>query len=182
MAEQLLLNWTAASIIEVSFKRFSVFPITTKIFVYHNKRAHSKGVLACLDGYMNLALDQTEEYQNGQLKNKYGDAFIRGNNVLYISTSKIRRNWVDFICNLKLHWNYLENKSNHSMYFYFTVVISFVFYYKTSAYILVNVNWSWDIAIRLRKYFSAKPQEEQMHQTRLNYKPRIPLDVLQFYV
>ena len=29
---------------------------------------------------------QTEEYVNGQLKNKYGDAFIRGNNVLYIST------------------------------------------------------------------------------------------------
>jgi len=46
------------------------------------------GVLACLDGYMNIALDQTEEYQNGQLKNKYGDAFIRGNNVLYISTQR----------------------------------------------------------------------------------------------
>ena len=38
------------------------------------------GVLACLDGFMNIALDQTEEYVNGQLKNKYGDAFIRGNN------------------------------------------------------------------------------------------------------
>uniref|UniRef100_A0A8C0UXZ2 Sm domain-containing protein n=1 Tax=Cyanistes caeruleus TaxID=156563 RepID=A0A8C0UXZ2_CYACU len=37
-------------------------------------------VLACLDGYMNIALEQTEEYVNGQLKNKYGDAFIRGNN------------------------------------------------------------------------------------------------------
>lgn len=50
----------------------------------------SVGVLACLDGYMNIALDQTEEYVNGQLKNKYGDAFIRGNNVLYISTQKRR--------------------------------------------------------------------------------------------
>ena len=49
------------------------------------------GVLACLDGYMNIALEQTEEYSNGQLKNKYGDAFIRGNNVLFISTQK-RRN------------------------------------------------------------------------------------------
>lgn len=29
-----------------------------------------------------------QEYVNGQLKNKYGDCFIRGNNVLYISTSK----------------------------------------------------------------------------------------------
>ena len=39
---------------------------------------------------MNIALEQTEEYVNGQLKNKYGDAFIRGNNVLYISTQKRR--------------------------------------------------------------------------------------------
>lgn len=41
------------------------------------------GVLANLDGYMNIALEQTEEYVNGQLKNKYGDAFIRGNNGEY---------------------------------------------------------------------------------------------------
>lgn len=54
------------------------------------KIKHFAGVLACLDGYMNIALDQTEEYANGQLKNKYGDAFIRGNNVLYISTQKRR--------------------------------------------------------------------------------------------
>lgn len=38
------------------------------------------GVLACLDGFMNIAMEQTEEYVNGQLKAKYGDAFIRGNN------------------------------------------------------------------------------------------------------
>ena len=38
------------------------------------------GILTCLDGYMNIAMEQTEEYVNGQLKNKYGDAFIRGNN------------------------------------------------------------------------------------------------------
>ncbi|CAH3038752.1 unnamed protein product [Pocillopora meandrina] len=47
--------------------------------------------VACLDGYMNIALEQTEEYANGQLKNKYGDAFLRGNNVLYISTQKTSR-------------------------------------------------------------------------------------------
>lgn len=29
---------------------------------------------------MNIALEQTEEYVNGQLRNKYGDTFIRGNN------------------------------------------------------------------------------------------------------
>lgn len=50
-----------------------------------------RGVLSCLDGYMNIALEQTEEYVHGQLKNKYGDTFIRGNNVLYISTQRARR-------------------------------------------------------------------------------------------
>ncbi|KAG0735551.1 hypothetical protein G6F57_011762 [Rhizopus arrhizus] len=47
-----------------------------------------KGTLACLDGYMNIALENTEEYVDGRLKNKYGDTFIRGNNVLYISADK----------------------------------------------------------------------------------------------
>jgi U6 snRNA-associated Sm-like protein LSm6 len=45
-----------------------------------------KGILVALDGYMNIAMEQTEEYVHGQLKGKYGDAFIRGNNVLYISS------------------------------------------------------------------------------------------------
>lgn len=38
------------------------------------------GVLSCLDGFMNIALEQTEEHVNGVVTNKYGDAFIRGNN------------------------------------------------------------------------------------------------------
>jgi U6 snRNA-associated Sm-like protein LSm6 len=29
---------------------------------------------------MNIALEQTCEYVNGELKNQYGDTFIRGNN------------------------------------------------------------------------------------------------------
>ena len=53
-----------------------------------NSGVDYRGILACLDGYMNIAMEQTEEYQNGQLKAKYGDTFIRGNNVLYISTQK----------------------------------------------------------------------------------------------
>ncbi len=61
-------------------------PVVVKL----NSGADYRGVLACLDGYMNIALEQTEEYVNGQLKNKYGDAFLRGNNVLYISTQKRR--------------------------------------------------------------------------------------------
>ncbi|EIM91803.1 LSM-domain-containing protein [Stereum hirsutum FP-91666 SS1] len=47
-----------------------------------------RGVLSCLDGYMNIALEQTEEHVNGAVTNRYGDAFIRGNNVLYISADE----------------------------------------------------------------------------------------------
>ncbi|GJE89276.1 LSm6 domain-containing protein [Phanerochaete sordida] len=47
-----------------------------------------RGVLSCLDGYMNIALEQTEEHVNGVVTNRYGDAFIRGNNVLYISAAE----------------------------------------------------------------------------------------------
>ena len=61
-------------------------PVVVKL----NSGVDYRGILACLDGYMNIAMEQTEEYQNGQLKAKYGDTFIRGNNVLYISTAKDR--------------------------------------------------------------------------------------------
>ncbi|KAF9483737.1 Sm-like ribonucleoprotein [Pholiota conissans] len=47
-----------------------------------------KGVLSCLDGFMNIALEQTEEHVNGVITNRYGDSFIRGNNVLYISAAE----------------------------------------------------------------------------------------------
>uniref|UniRef100_A0A5K3EGQ5 U6 snRNA-associated Sm-like protein LSm6 n=1 Tax=Mesocestoides corti TaxID=53468 RepID=A0A5K3EGQ5_MESCO len=59
-------------------------PVVVKL----NSGADYRGVLISLDGYMNVVLEQTEEYVEGQLKNKYGEAFIRGNNVLYISTQK----------------------------------------------------------------------------------------------
>lgn len=54
-----------------------------------NGGGNYRGVLACLDGYMNIAMEQTEEYDStGILKNKYGDCFIRGNNVMYISAAR----------------------------------------------------------------------------------------------
>ncbi|KAJ3152136.1 U4/U6-U5 snRNP complex subunit lsm6 [Irineochytrium annulatum] len=53
------------------------------VVVKLNSGVDYRGTLACLDGYMNIALEQTEEYVNGQLKNKYGDCFIRGNNGSY---------------------------------------------------------------------------------------------------
>ena len=43
------------------------------------------GVLACLDGFLDIALEQTEEYQNGEKKAQLGDCFIRGNNVMYLA-------------------------------------------------------------------------------------------------
>jgi U6 snRNA-associated Sm-like protein LSm6 len=42
--------------------------------------AEYRGVLVCLDGYMNIALEQTEEYVDGALRSKLGDCFLRGNN------------------------------------------------------------------------------------------------------
>ncbi|QDZ21631.1 U6 snRNA-associated ribonucleoprotein [Chloropicon primus] len=60
-----------------------------QVLVKLNSGSDYKGVLACLDGYMNIAMEQTEEYVNGELKNKYGDCFIRGNNVLYIHAKKV---------------------------------------------------------------------------------------------
>lgn len=62
-------------------------PVRVKL----NSGIEYRGVLACLDGYMNIAMEQTEEFFDGQLKAKYGDCFIRGNNVLYISTQGKRR-------------------------------------------------------------------------------------------
>ena len=49
------------------------------IYIYINYT----GILACLDGFMNIAMEQTEEYADGQLKARYGDCFIRGNNGEY---------------------------------------------------------------------------------------------------
>lgn len=38
------------------------------------------GELQSVDGFMNIALEQTKEYVNGKLHRSYGDAFVRGNN------------------------------------------------------------------------------------------------------
>lgn len=51
---------------------------------------------------MNIAIEQTEEYVNGQLKNKYGDAFLRGNNGKFLSfvsaTAILKAIHVSFSC------------------------------------------------------------------------------------
>lgn len=56
-------------------------PIVVKL----NSGVEYRGELSSVDGYMNIALEKTEEWVGGQVRNRYGDVFIRGNNVLYIS-------------------------------------------------------------------------------------------------
>lgn len=41
-------------------------PVVVKL----NSGVDYRGILACLDGYMNIALEQTEEYVNGQVISK----------------------------------------------------------------------------------------------------------------
>jgi hypothetical protein len=38
------------------------------------------GELQSVDGYMNIALEQTNEIVDGKVRRNYGDAFVRGNN------------------------------------------------------------------------------------------------------
>lgn len=51
------------------------------------------GELQSVDGYMNIALENTEEYINGELKQSYGDAFVRGNNGLINSSRRVLCMW-----------------------------------------------------------------------------------------
>nr|VDD52523.1 unnamed protein product [Brassica oleracea] len=48
--------------------------VLVKLYIEFSFTFSYTGILACLDGYMNIAMEQTEEYVNGKLKNKYGDA------------------------------------------------------------------------------------------------------------
>jgi U6 snRNA-associated Sm-like protein LSm6 len=40
----------------------------------------TRGELQSVDGYMNIALEKTEEHVDGVKRRTYGDAFVRGNN------------------------------------------------------------------------------------------------------
>ena len=43
-----------------------------------------RGILVCVDGFMNVAMEQAEEFFEGSLKAKLGDCFIRGNNGAFL--------------------------------------------------------------------------------------------------
>lgn len=59
------------------------------------------GILVCLDGYMNIALEGAQEYYHGLAKQSYGDVFIRGNNGMKCYSVKLIINIVLYIqsCN-----------------------------------------------------------------------------------
>lgn len=44
------------------------------------------GVLACLDGMMNIVIEKAEEFESGIQVRKYDELFLRGNNILYINS------------------------------------------------------------------------------------------------
>ncbi len=46
--------------------------------------SHYKGTFICLDGLMNLVLENCEEIKDEKSVRKLGDVFLRGNNVSYI--------------------------------------------------------------------------------------------------
>ncbi|ONH69605.1 U6 snRNA-associated Sm-like protein LSm6 [Cyberlindnera fabianii] len=46
--------------------------------LYSGEEYH--GTLDTIDGYMNIALEETQEVVEGTVTRKYGDVFIRGNN------------------------------------------------------------------------------------------------------
>ena len=51
-----------------------------KVIVRLHSGADYHGKLVCLDGYMNIAMCEAEEWLGDVRVKKYGDAFIRGNN------------------------------------------------------------------------------------------------------
>jgi small nuclear ribonucleoprotein (snRNP)-like protein len=66
-----------------------------KVIVKLTNNNEYRGILICIDGTMNVVLEQCEEISNGQIINRYSDVFIRGNNgkhnklilVFYINSS-----------------------------------------------------------------------------------------------
>jgi hypothetical protein len=71
--------------------QFSILPLLTDCHVF-------VGLLSYLYGYMNIALEQTEEHVNGAVTNRYGDAFIRGNNGAFDSFISAQAPFLNIRC------------------------------------------------------------------------------------
>ncbi|EGP86057.1 uncharacterized protein MYCGRDRAFT_74163 [Zymoseptoria tritici IPO323] len=52
-------------------------PVTVKL---NSGVVYKVGELQSVDGYMNIALEDTKEMVDGKQRRNYGDAFVRGNN------------------------------------------------------------------------------------------------------
>ncbi|KAL0691040.1 hypothetical protein Bca4012_090719 [Brassica carinata] len=65
---------TEDSTVDLRSERLALRPRRERAWLSSSRVMKPQGILACLDGYMNIAMEQTEEYVNGKLKNKYGDA------------------------------------------------------------------------------------------------------------
>jgi U6 snRNA-associated Sm-like protein LSm6 len=63
--------------------------IGSNVAVALKGRDEYRGKMTEADGYMNMMLKGAKEYQNDNLSTSYGDVFIRGNNILYISINPI---------------------------------------------------------------------------------------------
>ncbi|KAG1803039.1 uncharacterized protein BJ212DRAFT_1397181 [Suillus subaureus] len=54
--------------------------VRKKVIVCPTSGIDYRGILSCLDGYMNIALEQTEKHIDGAVISKYEDMFICWNN------------------------------------------------------------------------------------------------------
>ena len=60
-----------------------------QVVVKLNNATEYRGNLLCLDGFMNIVLQNPKEYLNGKLVTTHNSkCFLRGNNVLYISEAE----------------------------------------------------------------------------------------------
>ncbi|KAJ3440294.1 u6 snRNA-associated sm-like protein lsm6 [Anaeramoeba flamelloides] len=62
--------------------------IGNQVIVKIENGTEFQGILVNFDGSMNVALEHAEEWSGGKLIQQYGDVFIRGNNVFYITPKK----------------------------------------------------------------------------------------------
>lgn len=56
-------------------------PVVVKL----NNGVEYHGLLNSIDGFMNIVLEDSEEFVDNVKIKDYGEVFLRGNNVLYIS-------------------------------------------------------------------------------------------------
>jgi len=55
-----------------------------EVFVRLKSNVEYHGKMVNVDVYMNMILDDTKEFYNGQQTASYGTVIIRGNNVLFV--------------------------------------------------------------------------------------------------